>query len=355
MENLLLLSSAVSGAYFCTSFWLGMELSYGIFRARRTQIPSAMRFAGWAMLMSAVAMVLWFVQMLGGASFYLRMCEYFVHGLVSINLFLTAYGLLTERMPSCGMVLPMLLVLMLCCGICLLFPDVVIWSALVWYGLLGIAMFFLAAYMYHRDNQLHWFYSNVEDRTISWYVVFICFAFLEMPLYYMLIVRGVFGSWGVIVCHLTMIMLYIYLTIRLLHQQDTPALVTFYREPSPKTEYYQLAAEKNNFQQQLTQLMEEKRLYEHPDLSMEDLVKALNTNTNYLYSFMRNTMQTNFYSYINGYRVEKAKQMLEQTNSKMEAIAFDCGFNSYNSFCRVFKHLAGCSPSTYRQRLQSAK
>lgn len=52
--------------------------------------------------------------------------------------------------------------------------------------------------------------------------------------------------------------------------------------------------------------------------------------------------------YIKLYRLEAAKQLLQDTSLTVEKIAFDCGYSSLALFNRVFKAYTGNSPSQYR-------
>ena len=60
----------------------------------------------------------------------------------------------------------------------------------------------------------------------------------------------------------------------------------------------------------------------------------------------------NFFDFINRYRVEEAKRRLSGPaagRDKLITVALDCGFNSLATFNRVFKELAGRTPSEYRR------
>lgn len=53
-------------------------------------------------------------------------------------------------------------------------------------------------------------------------------------------------------------------------------------------------------------------------------------------------------------RIERAKKLLSDSNSKMEVIAKMSGYESANSFWVAFKRLAGLSPKQYRKRFTSS-
>lgn len=62
-------------------------------------------------------------------------------------------------------------------------------------------------------------------------------------------------------------------------------------------------------------------------------------------------LNQNFYTFINKYRIEEAKQLLSAPDSKDKtilAVAFDSGFNSKSTFNTVFKKFEGITPSEFR-------
>lgn len=54
--------------------------------------------------------------------------------------------------------------------------------------------------------------------------------------------------------------------------------------------------------------------------------------------------------YLQRRRLERAMELLRETNRPITEICFDVGFNSLGSFSRIFKEILGCSPSRYRAR-----
>ncbi|MBQ9084606.1 MAG: AraC family transcriptional regulator [Clostridia bacterium] len=52
--------------------------------------------------------------------------------------------------------------------------------------------------------------------------------------------------------------------------------------------------------------------------------------------------------YINGYRIEKARVLLKNTEDSISEIASEVGFDDLNYFSRMFKRIMGISPGKYR-------
>ncbi len=53
-------------------------------------------------------------------------------------------------------------------------------------------------------------------------------------------------------------------------------------------------------------------------------------------------------SYIKKLRLEKAKELLTQTDLTVSQVAMEAGFSDYNYFCRIFKKETGLPAGKYR-------
>ncbi len=91
------------------------------------------------------------------------------------------------------------------------------------------------------------------------------------------------------------------------------------------------------------------KIYLNPNLSLTDLAKCIGTNRTYLSRYINNYRDTPFINYINDFRCEEAKRILDSSDSKPSMIELTdkCGFASYSTFRRVFKQKYGCAPSSY--------
>lgn len=88
--------------------------------------------------------------------------------------------------------------------------------------------------------------------------------------------------------------------------------------------------------------------YINPDLSLNLLAEHCNTSTSYLSRLFKNSFGINFVDYLNKYRIEKAKDLLDTTEETVCNIATATGFNSQQNFIRVFKKHVGLTPGQYR-------
>ena len=84
------------------------------------------------------------------------------------------------------------------------------------------------------------------------------------------------------------------------------------------------------------------------ELSLGQVARAASTSANYFSEKFKEATGINFVKYVAGIRFEKAAALLGQADLRISEIAFACGFQSLSQFNRIFKKLAGKSPSEYR-------
>ena len=101
----------------------------------------------------------------------------------------------------------------------------------------------------------------------------------------------------------------------------------------------------------LEEYIREKELYLNPKLSLSDLAVEMGTNRSYLSNCLNNELGITFYDYINSFRLEKAKEILDDSGFEgcIEDVAISSGFNSVSTFRRSFQKKYGCTPSQYRK------
>jgi AraC-like DNA-binding protein len=90
------------------------------------------------------------------------------------------------------------------------------------------------------------------------------------------------------------------------------------------------------------------------DLSLGQVAAAVHTSIFYFCKLFRKVTGTTFTEFVARTRVENAKNLLLNPNLRISEIAYEVGFQSLTHFNRVFKKVAGESPTEYRTRLPKA-
>ena len=107
--------------------------------------------------------------------------------------------------------------------------------------------------------------------------------------------------------------------------------------------------------QRIIRLMEEQRLYLDSDLKQADVATALGVRLDEV-SRCINSNAFNFSQFVNGYRIEYAKQlMLRKPGIKMTQVAIESGFSNETTFFRTFKAIVGMPPSEWASQKTTYK
>lgn len=112
-----------------------------------------------------------------------------------------------------------------------------------------------------------------------------------------------------------------------------------------------------NIQPQLVRLAEKARdivesekLYTNPDMNRKILAHRLSTNEKYLADAIRFCEGLTIKDFINRFRVEHARKLLEANQQiAIFSVAIESGINTRTTFFRLFRKYYNISPSKYKR------
>ena len=78
------------------------------------------------------------------------------------------------------------------------------------------------------------------------------------------------------------------------------------------------------------------------------MAEGLNVSQAYLSSQFKQYFNVTMISYVNNLRVEKAAELLSNTDTPVQDIATLCGFSNGDALTRVFKKKYGVTPTDFR-------
>lgn len=87
------------------------------------------------------------------------------------------------------------------------------------------------------------------------------------------------------------------------------------------------------------------------DLSLNEVAQAVNMSAFYFCKTFKKATGMTFTDYLARVRVEKVKNLLLNPHKRVSETAFEAGFQSLSQFNRVFRKIAGESPTHYRDRI----
>jgi AraC-like DNA-binding protein len=98
--------------------------------------------------------------------------------------------------------------------------------------------------------------------------------------------------------------------------------------------------------------MDEKKTFLKEDLSLAMLAAELGITSNQLSQVINQKSLSNFFNFVNGYRVDIVKDKFKDpamAHYSILGIAYDSGFRSKSSFNKIFKETTGQTPLEYRK------
>ncbi len=96
-----------------------------------------------------------------------------------------------------------------------------------------------------------------------------------------------------------------------------------------------------------------KRNYDQ-NISLQQVADHVNLSFGYMSNLFKKETQVTFVEYLNNYRIERAKELLDKTQMKTYDIAVKVGFSpEYTYFSKVFKKVTGLNPNEYRRQAMS--
>ena len=103
--------------------------------------------------------------------------------------------------------------------------------------------------------------------------------------------------------------------------------------------------------QMLLEYMKAEQPFLNPDLTLYDLAGELGISAHHLSEVINNECGSNFYDFINGYRLHMCMERLRDSRNQkyISQIMYECGFNSKSVFNTLFKRATRMTPSQFRK------
>lgn len=228
---------------------------------------------------------------------------------------------------------------------------------------------------YHKKVKEH--FSNIEKRTIYWLqtILSVVLSFLIIgPLastffpnrvghFIFNLLYIVIGGSIYIISYYMLTMNHLFLESNELEYADENATIKENKNLSNNDalnisntqmdpEYSQIIIQK------LQNVMSQEKLYLFHDLNLDTVAQRISVPRHHISNVLNKSLNTNFFDYINKFRVEEAKRKIKDETLKnytLIALGSEAGFNSKASFYRNFKRYENMTPLEYKQLIDSNK
>ncbi len=84
------------------------------------------------------------------------------------------------------------------------------------------------------------------------------------------------------------------------------------------------------------------------DIALQDIAGAFGYSDVYFCKLFKQNFNMNFITYLNEYRMDKAKALLSDPMINIKDVSGKAGYRDANYFTRVFKRIVGMTPSEFR-------
>ncbi|NVK56808.1 MAG: helix-turn-helix transcriptional regulator [Alteromonadaceae bacterium] len=210
-----------------------------------------------------------------------------------------------------------------------------------------------AAFKLQRNHSLQLMtrFSDVEKRSMNWFKLLLMFWGLSWMLFILDFGLGLFGlRWFgsdvlLPVFEAIVLMVFSLFALRQPIIKDSEKGISTQqekRQPSLAPDRMEAVSGK------LKSAMQNDLLYLEDDLSLKKLSEHVNVSENHISETLSQCLNTNFYHFVNEFRIEHAKSNLLTSTKTVAEIAYASGFNSKSTFNTAFKKITNVTPTAFR-------
>ena len=241
----------------------------------------------------------------------------------------------------------------------ILFPheEVCLAASILAYSISVTTFVYMHIFVIRYRKRMFNTYSYTERIDVLW-VLFACYAFFASHILYSIAFE--FTTWiSETVFNVTGMFLW-WIVFKMASRHKVLRMLSVMTQPNDDNESIldensmiktTKQIREKHIASQLPKIMEEKKFYLNPKLSIVDIAVALGTNKTYLSDYLNNTLKLTFNDFVNQFRVKEACRIIDSMTASdkrnMIDVATKSGFNSISSFNRYFSKIQGTSPRQY--------
>lgn len=230
------------------------------------------------------------------------------------------------------------------------------WLLSIIAGILFLPRAFRVVLRYQKHLYNH--YSTTSDKSLAWLRNFLIAVNVIMVFWIISFVQFLLGNWdagektfAVVTIGLVILLFWVGYSIILKYSWFQIVALPDSRIEE-KSNGNKLSSKTDTYHQNLLHLLRVEKVYEDPELTLDNLAERLEISSGYLSQIINQKEKKNFFEFINTYRVEAVKEKLmdeSYSHYTIMGLALESGFKSKSTFNAVFKKITGTAPSSYKK------
>lgn len=226
-------------------------------------------------------------------------------------------------------------------------------SRLFHLGQIIIYNFLTIRFLILAKNKMQDFYSNLDKFQLQYfYIVNISFIILmSIPGFYVTVIgRTPLNENGLQFLFMCSLFTLLYLILAIIGLRQIPAEINFSSASEKNKDTPLYPNELSIIQKELLAYFKNEKPWLDPQLNILQVAKHIGTNRSYVSNIVNEQIGCNFNQFVNNYRINEAKKLLNQTPElTISEISELVGFGSVNSFIRIFKNIEHKTPTEFKK------
>lgn len=218
-------------------------------------------------------------------------------------------------------------------------------------------MFFFRRAVKFYDKQIYSNYSNVEGLNTNW--IKKIYFILQAHNFVSLVLGFYFNVYMLVLFFVSVLIMCPFIVRSYLDMESVFQFKRIANDGIDSEDEFEeqdaIVGEDEQLQNRLAEVMVSSQIFLRSNLTLDELSLEVGMSKKALSSFLNNRLNQNFYFYVNSFRIDKARNLLQSSDLSIKEIAFECGFVNDSHFNRIFKQHVGFTPKQFRQNESVAK
>lgn len=218
---------------------------------------------------------------------------------------------------------------------------------IIFYNFIAIRFLIIA------KTKMHNFFSNFDKFQLQYfYIVNISFIILmSIPGFYITVLgRAPFNENSMQFLLMSCMFTLLYIILAVIGLRQIPAEINLTNNTENNNDQTIYQSELKIIEKELLLYFKNEKPWLEPQLNILQVAKQIGTNRSYISNIINEQIGCNFNQFVNNYRINEAKTLLNQTPElTISEISELAGFGSVNSFIRIFKTIEHKTPTEFKK------